>query len=85
MCYKVIDDKLLLFVDNVEAGYIQFNKTDEGIEVLQTYVYPGFRENGYAKGLVKYMTDNYDHQIYKVNCSYYRIMAADYKLSKIAM
>lgn len=85
MHYKVTNDKLFLFVDNVEAGYIQFEKTEKGIEILQTYVYPGFRENGYAQCLVKYMTDNYDHEIYKVSCSYYRIMSGDYKLSKVSM
>lgn len=83
MSYKVMDDKLSLLVDNIEAGYIKFNKTESGIEVVQTYVFPGFRENGYAQKLVEYMTDNHDHEVSKVLCSYYRIMSADYKLSKI--
>lgn len=85
MSYEVMDDKLSLLVDNCEAGYIKFNKTNEGLEVLQTYVFPGFRENGYAQKLVEYMTDNHDHEVSKVVCSYYRIMSADYKLAKIEM
>lgn len=85
MSYKVMDDKLSLLVDDIEAGYIKYNKTEEGIEVVQTYVFPGFRENGYAQRLVEYMTDNHDHEIKKVNCSYFRIMSQDYKLSKVGM
>lgn len=79
MSYKVTEDKVTLYVENIEAGYISFNHLDEGIEIVQTYVYPGLRENGYAQNLVKYMEDNFDHQIKKVSCSYYRIIASKYK------
>lgn len=82
MSYEVKDDKLSLLVNNIEAGYIKYNKTDGGIEITQTYVFPGFRENGYARQLVAYMNDNYDGQISSVKCAYYRIMASAHKLSK---
>lgn len=83
MSYKVMEDKLSLLVDNIEAGYIKFDKTEDGIEVIETYIFPGFRENGYAQRLVEYMTDNYDDEVSKIKCSYYRIMSGDYKLAKI--
>lgn len=83
MSYKVTDDKLILYVNEIEVGYIEYCKDDCGITITQTYVYPGMRENGYAKNLVEYMVDSFDHQICKVNCSYYRIMSADYKLAKL--
>lgn len=84
MDYMVSENKLTLLVDNVEVGYIEFNPTDCGLVINQTYIYPGLRENGYGKQLVEYMTDNYEQEIYKVKCSYFRIMSADYKLSKVA-
>lgn len=83
MSYEVTTDKVSILVDNVEAGYVKYNKTHEGMEIIQTYVFPGFRENGYAQNLVKYMVGNHDHEISKVHCSYYRIMSKDYKLSLI--
>ncbi|WOO88005.1 hypothetical protein RZE82_03490 [Mollicutes bacterium LVI A0039] len=83
MNYKVMDNKLSLWIEDIEAGYIQFNKTQQGMEIVQTYVFPGFRQNRYAQNLVKYMVDNFDNEITKVSCSYYRIMSKDYKLSQI--
>ncbi len=83
MSYEVMEDKVSLLVDDIEAGYIRYNKTNEGLEIVQTYVFPGFRENGYAQKLVEYVTDNHDHEVCKVQCSYYRIMSADYKLAKV--
>lgn len=81
MSYKRDENKLSLYIDNCEAGYIRFNNIDDGIEIDETYVYPGFRQNGYAQKLVEHMVNNYDKEIKKVTCSYYRIMSQDYKLS----
>lgn len=83
MNFKVTNNKLILYVKNIEAGYIEFNQRADGITINQTYIYPGLRENGYAKGLVAYMVDNFDSQIVQVNCAYFRIMAEEYKLSKL--
>lgn len=83
MSYKRDENKLSLYIDNCEAGYIRFNNVEDGLEISQTYVYPGFRENGYAQKLVEHMVNNYDNEVKKVTCSYYRIMSQDYKLSLV--
>ncbi len=83
MSYKVFEQKISIYVGNIEAGYIEYNKNENGIEIMKTYIFPGYRENGYAQSLIKYVVDNYDEKVNKINCSYYRIMAGDYKLSLI--
>lgn len=80
MEYIYTDEKLALVIDGCEVGYISLTKQTDGIVIEQTYIYPGCRENGYALSLIRYMVDNYNNQIVKVNCPYYRIMANEYKL-----
>lgn len=75
--YKLYDDKLSLIVDGIEAGYVEFNNNDI-MSIEHTYIFPGYRENGYGVNLVNYFLANVQSSNMVVNCPFFATFTQEY-------
>ncbi len=72
--YKEAQEKIAILINNIEAGYVLINKQEDTIEIKCTYIYPGFRENGYALKLIKYIISSFSTNNLVISCPYFKIM-----------
>ncbi len=69
--FKVKENQFCLEIDNIEVGYISFEQEKEKLLVLETYIYPGYRENGYAQKLISYFDKQFTNLKIASTCPYF--------------
>lgn len=71
---KKTNNKYSLLVDKIEVGYIEYQITSV-LSVNLVYIYPGYRENGYGKELIKQFVSEFAQEDIISNCRYFQIFA----------
>lgn len=66
------NEKIKLFVDEIEVGYVLFKLNNKKFNILSTVVYDEFKGKGYAKKLMNYVLEYTSKNNYelKYTCSY---------------
>lgn len=49
--YELTDNKVLMFRDGIELGFIEYSVEEAVVDIENVYIYPGMRKNGYGKML----------------------------------
>ncbi len=71
-------EKIMLCYNEIEVGYIEYDETTSKLSLDQLYIYPGYRQNGYAKIICEKFIDYAKNQNKEVvtDCWYFIEMFA---------
>lgn len=67
--YKLLDNKIVYMVDNMEKGILEFRINGNQADIYHTYVDDDLRGQGIASKLVEMAFDYFDKNNYEVKCS----------------
>lgn len=73
--YKFTNNRFTCHRGQVEVGYIEF---DVDGKIINTYVFPGFRGNGYGKALIDNYLQTIGDKIITTSCPFFRIFYNEY-------
>lgn len=77
MEFKLKENRLCLYMDLIEVGFIEYEKNNQDVEIIQTYIYPGLRNNNYGRYLVEYANEKYNYLIKSSKCDFYNKITND--------
>lgn len=67
--YKILEDKIIYTVDNLEKGVLEFRVSDDMADIYHTYVADDLRGQGIASKLVEMAFNYLESKNYKIKCS----------------